>query len=36
MTISNYASSLGQKIGNVFENAIKQYLEPQIKNKVES
>ena len=30
MTISNYASSLGQKIGRTFENAVFRYLEPGI------
>ena len=30
MVVSNYASSLGQKIGKVFQSAVHQYLEPQI------
>lgn len=30
MTMSNYASSLGQKIGRTLENAVFRYLEPHI------
>ena len=33
MVVSNYASSIGQKIGKVFESAIKQYLELRIKER---